>query len=221
MEIQNILNPIRKHPGLSAGIVLALGVLWLLPTGLPDIVRGVVTWDTFAGVTLAVAWTLMLSSGHADIRDRAAHYDANDMVILGICVVAVVVSLVAIMALMLGIGNFPPEAKAFRLSLAVATVSGSWLFLHTLLALHYAHAYYWPKQDASGHAGGLEFPGGETPDYLDFLYFAFVLGATAQTSDVAVTSKPIRRMVMLHGTLSFAFNTLLLALTVNVAATVF
>src|SRR5215471_15743840 len=121
MEIQNVLNPIRKHPGLSAGIVLALGVLWLLPTGLPDIVRGVVTWDAFAGVTLAVAWTLMLSSGRADIRDRAAHYDASDVVILGLCIIAVVASLVAIMALMRGISDFPPETKVIRLGLAIAT----------------------------------------------------------------------------------------------------
>jgi uncharacterized membrane protein len=87
-------------------------------------------------------------------------------------------------------------------------------------AVHYAHAYYWPKNDATGeHFGGLDFPGGEAPDYFDFLYFAFVMGATGQTSDVAITAKPIRRLATLHGVLAFAFNTVLLALTVNVAAT--
>ena len=108
-----------------------------------------------------------------------------------------------------------------RLVLSVVTVVASWLFLHTVLALHYAHQYYWPKRQPShpdAHHGGLEFPGGESPDYMDFLYFSFVLGATSQTSDVAITGKQIRRLAMLHGTLAFAFNTLLLALTINVAA---
>src|SRR5437764_919040 len=82
-----------------------------------------------------------------------------------------------------------------------------WLFLHTVLALHYAHQYYWPKRlpgHPETHHGGLEFPGGEAPDYTDFMYFSFVLGACSQTSDVAITSKEIRRLVTFHGTLAFA-----------------
>jgi uncharacterized membrane protein len=138
-----------------------------------------------------------------------------------LCVVAVVASLVAITSMVVGIRDMPIERKILRLVLSVVTVVGSWLFLHTVLALHYAHQYYWPKHrvgDPAAHRGGLEFPGGEAPDYLDFMYFSFVLGACSQTSDIVITGKRIRRLAMLHGTLAFAFNTLLLALTINVAA---
>src|SRR5438105_8906866 len=155
------------------------------------------------------------------MRYRAAHYDASDSVLLLLCIVAVIASLVAITSMVVGIRDMPTERKIMRLVLSVVTVVASWLFLHTVLALHYAHHYYWPKHragDPTAHHGGLEFPGGDTPDYLDFMYFSFVLGACSQTSDVVITGKQIRRLAMLHGTLAFAFNTLLLALTVNLAA---
>jgi uncharacterized membrane protein len=170
---------------------------------------------------LAVTLTIMLRGGRQTMRYRAAHYDTSDSIVLVLCVLAVVASLVAITGMVVGIGAMPEHKKIFRLLLSIVTVSGSWLFLHTVLALHYAHHYYWPRRrpgHPDGHHGGLEFPGGEAPDYADFLYFSFVLGATSQTSDVAISGKPIRRLAMLHGTFAFAFNTLLLALTVNVAA---
>jgi uncharacterized membrane protein len=89
----------------------------------------------------------------------------------------------------------------------------SWAFIHTIFALHYAHEFY----DVT--AGGLAFPQGSAdPDYWDFVYFSFVIGMTSQVSDVAVTSKELRRIVTAHGMLSFVFNAALLALTVNLAA---
>jgi len=220
MRVETILGPILRHRGLAAGCVAAFVASWLLPAVLPDIVRIVLSWDVAVAVFLAIAWTIIFTSGHADIRARAARFDANDFVILLVCLAAVFASLVAIFGLVAGIAGLPAEMKESRLALAVVTVAFSWFFLHTVLAVHYAHAYYWPKNDATGeHFGGLDFPGGEAPDYFDFLYFAFVMGATGQTSDVAITAKPIRRLATLHGVLAFAFNTVLLALTVNVAAT--
>src|SRR5882672_3373791 len=215
-----IFGPIIRHRGLAAGCVAAVAAAWLLPAVLPAVVRFVLAWDVLVSVFLAVAWTVIFRSRHADIRARAARFDANDFIILLVCVAAVIVSLVAIFGLVAGIAGMPAEMKEDRLGLAIVTVAFSWFFLHTVLAVHYAHAYYWPKNDATGeHFGGLDFPGGEAPDYFDFLYFAFVMGATGQTSDVAITAKPIRRLATLHGVLAFAFNTVLLALTVNVAAT--
>jgi len=91
----------------------------------------------------------------------------------------------------------------------------SWGFIHTMFALHYAHDYY--GEHGAGK-GGLAFPGEQVPDYWDFVYFAFVIGMTSQVSDVAVASRPIRRTVNAHGVVSFFFNTALLALSVNLAA---
>ena len=209
------------HPGLLAGCATGFLCAWLVPGGAPALVRAVFAWDATVLVFLAMTWTVMLRGGHETMRYRAAHYDASDFVLLLLCIVAVVASLVAITSMVVGIRDMATERKILRLVVSVVTVVGSWLFLYTVLALHYAHQYYWPKRrpgQPEAHRGGLEFPGGEAPDYLDFMYFSFVLGACSQTSDVAITSKEIRRLVMLHGTLAFAFNTVLLALTVNVAA---
>ncbi len=90
----------------------------------------------------------------------------------------------------------------------------SWFFLHTIFAIHYAHEFH--ASDAG--TPDLIFPGGEEPDYWDFLYFAFTIGATAQTSDVGVAARRIRRTVLAHAVFSFFFNTGILALAVNVGA---
>jgi uncharacterized membrane protein len=221
MRLRNLLRPARLHPGLLAGCAAWFVTAWLLPVGGFALLRGIIAWDALVIVFLATTWTVMLRGGRRSMRYRAAHYDASNSVVMILCILAVVASLVAITGMLAGIGEMPQQKKIFRLILAIVTVSGSWLFLHTVLALHYAHHYYWPRrisgQPDSRH-GGLEFPGGEPPDYADFLYFSFVLGATSQTSDVAITCRPIRRLAMLHGTFAFAYNTALLALTVNVGA---
>lgn len=219
MRLRSLLRPARLHPGLIAGCA-GFAFAWLLPAHVL-LVRGVMAWDVLVLVYLAVTWTLMLGAGHERMRYCAAHYDTSDSILLLLCVLAVAASLIAITGMVVGIGAMPPTRKMFRLALSIITVAGSWLFLHTVLALHYAHQYYWPKRrpgHSDAHHGGLIFPGEEAPDYSDFLYFSFVLGATSQTSDVAITGKPIRRLAMLHGVFSFAFNTVLLALTVNLAA---
>ncbi|HEX3666663.1 MAG TPA: DUF1345 domain-containing protein [Rhizomicrobium sp.] len=221
MRLRRFLRPARLHPGLLAGCASGFTCGLIIPAAVPALLRGIMAWDMLVLVFLATTWVVMLRGGHQTMRYRAAHYDTSDFVVLVLCLIAVVASLVAITGMVVRIAALPQNEKAFRLTLSVITVVGSWLFLHTVLALHYAHHYYWPRPrpgQPEGHHGGLEFPGGEPPDYSDFLYFSFVLGATSQTSDVTITSKPIRRLAMLHGTFAFAFNTLLLALTVNVAA---
>jgi uncharacterized membrane protein len=221
MRLRNWLRPARMHPGLLAGCAAGFVAAWSIPAAVPTLLRGILAWDALVLVFLVLTWTVMLRAGHGSMRYRAAHYDASDTVVLLLCVAAVVASLVAITGMVVGLRDMPEGKKMFRLALSVVTVAGSWLFLHTVLALHYAHHYYWPKRSPGhpeAHRGGLDFPGGETPDYSDFLYFSFVIGSTSQTSDVAITGKSIRRLAMLHGTFAFAFNTVLLALTVNVAA---
>jgi uncharacterized membrane protein len=221
MRLRGVLRPARTHPGLLLGCAAGFISAWLIPAYFSALMRSIMAWDVLIVVFLAMTWSVMLRGGRETMRARAAHYDTSDSILLLLCIAAVIASLIAITGMVMGIATMPVEKKIFRLVLSVITVAGSWLFLHTVLALHYAHAYYWPKHRAGQpdtHHGGLDFPGGEAPDYADFLYFSFVLGATSQTSDVAITRKPIRRLAMLHGTLAFAFNTVLLALTVNIAA---
>ena len=103
-----------------------------------------------------------------------------------------------------------------HLLLAILTVVFSWLLMHGVFGLRYAHTYYGDSDTAEGeHAGGLDFPGERLPDYRDFAYFSYVIGMTCQVSDVTVESRKMRRLVLLHGMLSFGFNTVILALTIN------
>jgi uncharacterized membrane protein len=97
-----------------------------------------------------------------------------------------------------------------------ATVVLSWTFTHIVFTLHYANIYYRPNEE--GTAGGLEFPGKRAPDYRDFVYYAFVIGCAAQTGDVNTTSIAMRRVSLIHGIVAFGFNTAILALTINVGA---
>ena len=103
-----------------------------------------------------------------------------------------------------------------QVGLATITIVLSWLFVHTIFALHYAHEYYGERRD--GIIGGLDFPGDKEPAYWDFLYFSLVIGMTSQVSDVSITSKVIRRIAAVHGVLSFFFNVTVLALTVNIVS---
>ena len=102
--------------------------------------------------------------------------------------------------------------------LGLVALAGSWLMIHTIYAFHYAHRYYQSEIDPKPQGPGLKFPGKLAPDYFDFLYHSFVVGMTSQVSDVQVTSREMRRITLVHGVLSFAFNMLVLALSINVVA---
>ena len=122
-----------------------------------------------------------------------------------------VAAFASIAAIVMELGVKPQQPA--QLALAVLTIALSWAAIHTTFALHYAHEYY-----RGSTSGGLKFPGGGEPDYWDFVYFSFVVGMTAQVSDVGITDKIIRRTATAHSVTSFIFNTALLALMVNIAA---
>jgi uncharacterized membrane protein len=111
-----------------------------------------------------------------------------------------------------------------HLLMGLIAVISSWMLVHTVFGLRYAHTYYGDPDGPAGpqpHAGGLEFPGDRDPDYMDFAYFSFVIGMTFQVSDVQITSRDFRKLVLLHGMLSFGFNTVILALTINTVSNLF
>ena len=141
---------------------------------------------------------------------KAAAEDEGLPLILLVTATAIALSLAAIFLLLGQAGAAETPAGA----LAVAGVPLGWLTLHTLAAFHYANMYYAPKP-GGGDAGGLDFPGTAEPGPWDFLYFAFVIGMTAQVSDVAVRTTPLRRATLAHGITSFFYNTVILALVVN------
>ena len=209
-----VLRIARGHPRLLLSIAVGLIVIPALPGEWRVATRLLVGWDVGVGLYLLAAYEMIWHSDLAKMHRRAALYDEGAAVLLALTVGAALASLGAILA-ELSVSHAGSGRSPSQLALATATIALSWAFIHTIFALHYAHECYGER---AGAASGLTFPGGEEPDYWDFVYFSLVIGMTSQVSDVAVTSKRIRRTVMAHGAVSFLFNAALLALSVNIAA---
>jgi uncharacterized membrane protein len=195
-------------------LCVLLGVLIAAVVPLAPVTRALVGWDVgVLAYLIAAAVVMARCRSSAQMKQNAAAQDEGALAILILTAGAAMASLGAIFAELVAIDRNSPAYGAY-VALTVVTVLLSWAFTHTIFALHYAHEFY------GGHsrAEGLRFPGGGEPDYWDFVYFAFVIGMTFQVSDVAITKKPIRRLVVAHGALSFFFTTAILALTVNIAA---
>jgi len=147
--------------------------------------------------------------------------DDADSPVAAIFLATILVAAVAMLFLFLALNGGQGRADPVEISVSVVSVLLGWFTVHTMAALHYAHEYYRDDPDEAGKVlGGLAFPGHEPPDGAAFLYFSYVLGMTAQVADVAVTSRAMRRLVTLHGVVSFFFNTVIVAATVNVVVTV-
>jgi uncharacterized membrane protein len=191
---------------VGVAVTLALTVTdWRLPS------RILTGWDVGVGLYLVLAYLLMSRATVDEIRRRAAIQDEGAAALLVLTPAAAIASLAAIVAEVAG-----PSGGWAELAPGMGTIVLSWLFLHTVFALHYAHEYYGERSD--DRIGGLKFPGPQGPDYWDFVYFSFVIAMTSQVSDVAITSKMIRRVATAHGVLSFFFNVSVLALTVNMVS---
>jgi uncharacterized membrane protein len=201
-------------------ISAALGIVTMLilrVTGMGVVARMLIGWDTGVLIYLAAAAFVMARcSTVAAIKKNASIQDEGGFAILILAVAAAVASLGAIFAELTVIERQDPYYGLY-IGLAIVTVVLSWTFTHTIFALHYAHEFY--GEGARGN--GLKFPNDNQPDYWDFVYFSFVVGMTFQVSDVAVTQKSARRMVVAHGALSFFFSTAIVAMTVNIAAGLF
>jgi len=204
----------RLRPRLLGAVLVAVLIFAALPSSWPANSRLLVAWDIGVVCYLALAFAMAVRSSTAQMQERAAQEDESAVVVLALTLAASVASLAAIAAQLTGIQDDGGAQQAFRLSIAAITILCSWFFVHTIYAIHYAHEYY----GDGGERRGLAFPHEGRPDYWDFLYFSFNLGAAAQTSDVVIVSRRMRRLALAHTILSFLFNTTILALAVNVGA---
>ncbi len=195
------------------GVGVVLSAVAVLVSGWRSATCLLTAWDVSVALYLGLALHMMARSDVQGIRLRAAMQDEGQLTILTLTVGAALASLGAIFA-ELSTSATGESRQPGHVILATLTILLSWALIHTIFALHYTHEYY---DDTGGR--GMAFPGGEAdPDYWDFIYFSFVIGMTSQVSDVAITSKEIRRTAAVHGIVSFMFNAALLALTVNIAA---
>jgi uncharacterized membrane protein len=209
-----IVRLVKLRPRLfvAAAVGLAaIGMLFLLCPDWRTPTKLLLGWDIGLTLYLVLSTDMMVRADMSHIRSRAAMQDEGAIALLLLPVAAAIASLVAIFAELAtakGSTNY-----GWHAALAVTTIALSWTFIHVLFALHYAHDYY----GSGNRANGLIFPGKDKPDYWDFAYFAFVVGMTFQVSDVQVSNRLIRRLVVTHGALSFVFNTAILAVSVNLA----
>ncbi len=210
---------LRARPHLWASLLLGAVAAGLLPGTRSWLTRGLLGWDVAVWLYLAQAAWIMLRADHARVRRVALAQAEGAATVLVVVIVAAVVSLLGTVAELHAAKSGAAQALLWHVAFAGATVLGSWLLLPTMFALTYASLYYQALPGA-----GLLFPGAQAeahPDFGDFLYFAFTIAVASQTADVAVTSRRLRRWVLLQSLLSFAFNTAILAFTINIAASLF
>lgn len=195
---------------------LLLGLLVALAIPAPPSMRAAIGWDTGIAIFLLLILAMAARATPASMRARAELEDQTRWAILALMAGAAFFSLFAILGAL-----HQAHGAEGRLSVELAVFAGltillSWSFAHTVFAVHYAHEFYSAPER---NPPGLLFPEKNgTPDYWDFLYFSFVIGMTSQVSDVQVTSQPWRRLVLAHGIMSFLFNTVILALSINLMA---
>ena len=219
--LKRLVHVFKVRPRLY--IVAVLGVLTglLLPHGIASqpISRWLIAWNVGAWLYVALAAQMMISSSQGHMRHRAQLQDDGKYVILALTVFAAVASLVAIAFELAVVKDLHGWSRGLHIGLAGLTVLSSWSFIQIMFTLHYAHDYYMAA--CHGHKPGLSFPDDPDPDYGDFFYFSAVIGTSGQTADVSFVTKPMRRIGSLHCILAYLFNTTVLALLINIGASLF
>jgi uncharacterized membrane protein len=214
LRFRKMSRPVRvvyARPRTFISIAIGVVAFFLLPGSLRLVTRLLIGWDIFVTFYLVLAYIMMFRCDLTHIRRNAVLQDDGRFLILLVTALGAFASIAAIVFELGASHRSVPE-----LTLATVTIALSWATVHTTFALHYAHDYY-----RGSKPGGLQFPSGDQhdhADYWDFVYFSFVIGMTAQVSDVGITDKTIRRTATAHGIISFVFNTALVALMVNIAA---
>jgi len=207
------LDPRRAVLRLALAVLCALVTAWLLRT-LSPAVRAVAAWDAAAFLQLCFVWNLIWRADCEETSCRAAAEDPGRTTVWALVLAASSVSLFAAVFVLRQARTLAPGSAALWVALCLIAVVTAWSLTHTAWTLRYAHLYY--RDDDEGE-GGLVFPGDGKPDLFDFAYFAFTVGMCFQVSDVVITSPTIRRSVLMHSCLSFAYNTAIMALALNLA----
>lgn len=210
--ILRLTAPRRLAIVVACGLASYVLLIRWLGTG----TRLLLAWDVGALAYLCLAGLVVARADDDMTRVRAQMHDQSGYVIFLLVLTAASASFVAIGFLASGIKTLPFWPRAAYLTLTVAALLLSWLLIQTLFAFHYARLYYARPVDAKVHQRGLKFPDEGEPDYLDFAYYAFVVGMTSQVSDVAVMARHMRRVTLIHGILSFIYNITILAMSINI-----
>ena len=217
-----VVRNIIARPRLLICAVIGLAVLYFQPEAWRIETRLLIAWNVGTWLYIAALGWMMYRANEAHIRRQALMADESRFVVLTLASLAALASLIAIVAQLAIVKDMHGELKALHLGLAGATIVSAFTFIHMTFAQHYAHENFVERASErelpENLRGGLDFPGCERPEFGEFVYFAFVVGVACATADINITSKPMRRVALVHCVLSFFFNTTILALTINIGA---
>ena len=211
---------LRLHP--LQRVVLSLGitavVFFIVRSYQRDpIILCALSWVVFSICYIITNWIIFFTMPVAHIEKMANKEDGSRTFVLISVLVSSFASMFTVLLLMVSAGN-AAKGGLGNIMLTITGIMSSWTLLHTIFTLHYAHLFYNKTTNQDAPSSGLDFPKEKKPDYIDFAYFAFVIGMTFQVSDVQINSRIIRRTALAHGLLSFALNTFVVALTINLLA---
>ena len=199
-------------------IIISAIIYFFIFSTISGLIAIMLSWDVFSLCYLILSWIVLVKRPVPGIRKWAKKDDGSVLFVSLLILISSFASLFTVLLLMFSQRTTAAKDNLY-VPVAVAGMMLSWIMVHSIYTFHYAHMYYdaddvYPDKDAHG----LEFPGDATPNYIDFAYFSFVIGCTFQVSDIEISSPKIRRVVLFHGLLSFALNTFVVALTINLIA---
>ena len=212
-RFMRLSSHLDSHHRLLIAAAVAAIVAALLPHHMQWSTWALGVWDAYVYTILGLVWTTILTAEPKQVVTQAKLED-NSRAAIFVFVIAAACASVAAVPAELGTAKGLGHAQAgAHVIFAILTVVSSWVLIHTVFTLRYAHVYY--DGDGGKPPGGLNFPDEPEPDYLDFAYFSFVIGMTSQVSDVSISSSSLRRLALVHGVISFVFNVVIIALTLN------
>jgi uncharacterized membrane protein len=216
------LKKLKALQKILLSIAIAALVYFAIPNDTVDYLPHVmISWIAFSLTILTIDWIVFYTTPYKQIRKQAQVEDGARYIIFIVVLISTIASLLAVGSLLV---QEDDADRVLHIAVAVPSMLCSWLLVHTIFTVRYAHLYYGDhKEKENTPARGLNFPDEEStvkdnPDFIDFAYFSFVLGMTFQVSDVQVTSRRLRRLVLMHSIISFGYNTVLVALTINTLA---
>lgn len=206
--IRNVSSTLRlglcSVVGLVAGAVTALFAPWQLAV--------LVGWSCLSGVLLLWVWAEIRPLDAAQTHARSTAEDSGPGTAVLVVVTASVVSLVGVALALVEARRADPALEVALTTMSVLSVALAWCLVHTMFTLHYAHQYYIEP------VGGIDFPGGESPDYRDFAYFSFAIGMSFATSDINISGRAVRHIALRHALVSYFFGAVIVGLVINVMA---
>lgn len=217
---KNWIAKVDSHLRLYISICTAIGVFFILGDLQKASIHWMASWLAFSGMFLFLSWMTIFKCHPKELHKIAEKQDSGRSLIMFLILLASLVSMIAIILFYKTSAQMKGAELTTHILLTIFSAIFAWWLVHTTFTFKYAHLYYAVGEEKEGRQvfGGLDFPDENTPDYLDFCYFSFVLGTTFQVSDVNITARHIRRIALLHGLLSFFFNTIILALSINIIA---